>query len=462
MDPDVVNDPAYSGTIKDDLKSIPSLSLSMPIGSLFGGSGIYTNSGNSGIAWERAGSVEFIYPDGSPDKQVNCGVRMQGGVGRNSSFPKHSFRLLFKRQYGDTKLRFPLFRDATEDADGAVDTFDSIILRSGFNNTWHRGVASEENRAQYTRDQFTHNSQLAMGHASPHGTFFHLYINGLYWGVYNAVERPNADFGSSYYGGDKEGWDALNSYPRNVVDGTATDWIQAHAIANSGVADQTGYDTLSESVDIPNLIDYMLVNFYGGNLDWDDHNWYSINPRVDGGGYKFVCWDAERTLENVNGDNRTGVGQNDKPSYLYSQLRANAEFRLQFADRAHRHLFNGGALTPEKTVSRFLDLSTYIDRALVGESARWGDSKRATPYTRDAEWVTRRLSPATHRRHPEPTPRSQPLPQHRRPRLQPTRRTRRQHHRAHHVQHLGHHLLHHRWQRPPPFGRQHQPHRPPI
>lgn len=390
MDPDVVNDPAYSGTIRDDLKAIPSLSLSMPISSLFGGSGIYTNSGNSGIAWERAGSVEFIYPDGSPDKQVNCGVRMQGGVGRNSSFPKHSFRLLFKRQYGDSKLRFPLFRDATEDAEGAVDTFDSIILRSGFNNTWHRGVASEENRAQYIRDQFLHNSQLAMGHASCHGTFFHLYVNGLYWGLYNAVERPNADFGSSYYGGDKDGWDALNSYPRNVVDGTADHWLQAHAIANAGVADQTGYDALSQYVDIPNLIDYMLVNFYGGNLDWDDHNWYSINPRVGGGGYKFVCWDAERTLENVGGDNRTGVGQADKPSRLYSQLRANPEFLLQFADRAHKHLFNGGALTPARTVPRFLDLSTYIDRAIVGESARWGDSKRANPYTRDVEWVTER------------------------------------------------------------------------
>lgn len=390
MDSDVVNDPDYSTTIKDDLKSIPSISISMPIDSLFGPSGIYTNSNQSGVAWERAGSVEFIYPDGSPDIHENCGVRMQGGVGRNASFPKHSFRLLFKRQYGDTKLRFPLFRDATEDAEGAVDTFDSIILRAGFNNTWHRGVTSEEERAQYIRDQFIHNSQLAMGHASPHGTFFHLYLNGLYWGIYNAVERPNADFGSSYYGGDKDDWDALNSYPRNVVDGTADHWLQAHSIANAGVADQTGYDALSEYVDIPNLIDYMLLNFWGGNRDWDDHNWYSINPRVDGGGYKFVCWDAERSLESITGDNRTGVGQENKPSRLYSQLRANPEFRLQFADRAHSHMFYGGALTPEETVPRFLALSQHIDRAIVGESARWGDAKRATPYTRDIEWVTER------------------------------------------------------------------------
>ena len=390
MDPDVTTNPTYSGTIKDDLKSIPTLSMSMPISSLFGGSGIYTNSGQSGIAWERAGTVEFIYPDGSPDKQVNCGVRMQGGVGRSSQFPKHSFRLIFKRQYGDTKLRFPLFRDASEDADGAVDTFDSIILRAGFNNTWHRGSSGEENQAQYIRDQFIHNSQLAMGHASCHGTFFHLYLNGLYWGVYNVVERPNADFGSSYYGGDKDGWDALNSYPRNVVDGTATDWLQAHSIAQGGVADQAGYDALTEYVDMPNLIDYMMLNFYGGNRDWDDHNWYSINPRADRGGYKFVCWDAERTLESITGDNRTGVGQDNKPSRLYSQLRSNSEFNLEFGDRAHKHLFNGGALTPENTIARYQALADVIDRAIVGESARWGDSKRANPYTRNVEWVAER------------------------------------------------------------------------
>ena len=390
MDPDVVNNPLYSSTIKDDLKAIPSISLAMSTDDLFGPRGIYENASQSGVAWERPGSMEVIFPDGTTGMQQNCGVRMQGGVGRNSGFPKHSFRLLFKREYGDTKLRYPLFQHATEDAEGATDTFDTITLRSGFNNTWHRGSSSEENRAQYLRDQFIHDSQLAMGHASSHGTFVHLYCNGLYWGLYNVVERPNADFASSYYGGEKDEWDALNSYPRNVVDGTAEAWVTAHSIANQGVADQAGYDAISQYVDIPNLIDYMLLNFYGGNLDWDDHNWYSVRRRLPGEGYKFVSWDAERTLESISGDNKTGVAQSDKPSRLYSQLRANPEFRLQFADRAHRHLFNGGALTPAKTIERYQALADYIDRAIVGESARWGDSKRSNPYTRNVEWIAER------------------------------------------------------------------------
>ena len=390
MDPEVVNDPRYANTIKDDLRSIPTMSIVTRHEHLFGGSGIYSNPNSSGVAWERPTSMEIFHPDGRPGRQVNCGIRIYGGVGRNPGFKKHTFRLLFKRQYGPTKLDYPLFDVASEDSEGATDRFDTLIMRAGFNNTWHRNVTSEEQRAQYLRDQWVHDTQLAMGHASCHGIFVHLYLNGTYWGVYNVVERPNADFGSSYYGGRKEEWDALNSYPRNVVDGTATAWQTAHSIANGGVTSQAAYDRLREYVDIDNLIDYMLLNFYGGNKDWDDHNWYSIRHRVPGAGYKFVAWDSERTLESVSGDNRTGVGQSDKPSRLFSQLKQNTEFRMKFADHAHHHLFNGGVLSPVQAAARYRKLANVIDRAIVGESARWGDAQRSTPYTRDGAWVTER------------------------------------------------------------------------
>ena len=80
------------------------------------------------------------------------------------------------------------------------------------------------------------------------------------------------------------------------------------------------------------------------------------------------------------------MGQSDKPSRLYSKLRENPEFRLQFADHAHRHCFNDGVLTPAKTAARYQVLADRIDRAIVGESARWGDSSRTNdPYTRGGD-----------------------------------------------------------------------------
>ena len=384
MDPQVVDNALYSDTIEEDMKSVPAMSIVTNVDYIFGSSGIYANTNSSGIGWERPCSVEYFDADGSEEFQQNCGIRIYGGVGRNTSFEKHTFRLMFKGGYGPSKLNYPLF------GKGAVESFDTLILRAGFNNAWHRHQSTEENQAQFIRDEWIRQSQLDMGRAGLHGTFVHLYVNGLYWGLYNPVERANADFGSSYFGGEKEEWDSVNSYPRNVVDGFSTAWVTAQNIASSGVSNTAGYAAMAEYVDIPNLIDYMLLNFYSGNIDWDDHNWYAVRRRKEGAGWKFLGWDSERTLESITGTNKTGVGQFNKPSYLYSALRQNPEFRLQFADHAHKYLFNDGELTPLKTRARYKKWADFIDRAIVGESARWGDSSRSTPYTRDVEWVRER------------------------------------------------------------------------
>jgi hypothetical protein len=48
MDPDVVNNPAYSSTIQNDLKSIPTFSIVMNPQDFWGTNGIYANPGQMG------------------------------------------------------------------------------------------------------------------------------------------------------------------------------------------------------------------------------------------------------------------------------------------------------------------------------------------------------------------------------------------------------------------------------
>jgi hypothetical protein len=76
------------------------------------------------------------------------------------------------------------------------------------------------------------------------------------------------------------------------------------------------------------------------------------------------------------------------PSQIYTALRQNAEFRLLFGDHAQRHLFDDGVLTPTMARERYMDRVVEIDRAIVAESARWGDpNKRPDPFDRDTDWV---------------------------------------------------------------------------
>jgi len=73
--------------------------------------GIYTNSQGTGSEWERPVSIEMIHPDGTEGFQENAGLRIMGGITRKAEhYKKHSFRLLFKSEYGAKK--FPQCADA--------------------------------------------------------------------------------------------------------------------------------------------------------------------------------------------------------------------------------------------------------------------------------------------------------------------------------------------------------------
>ncbi len=388
VDPTVVNNAAYNATFTNDLLAIPSMSIVMNQADMFGTTGLYTNSQQSGAAWERPCSIEMIYPDARAGFQQDCGLRIQGGFGRSPSIKKHSFRPLFKGDYGASKLNFPLFPGSP------VEEFDTIVLRAGMNNSYVLSTG-EASRATFTEDEWMRQTQRAMGQPSGYGNFVHLYINGLYWGLYNPTERPSAPFAASHLGGEKEAWDALNS--SEAIDGTKVAWTTLQNLCNAGVTTDAQYQQVQQYLDVDNLIDYMLLNFYGGNADWDDHNWYAARRRQPSAGYKFFSWDGERTLESPSGADKTGVNQADKPSRIYAALRgifpagtvpgvANTEFKMRFADRAHRHLFNDGSLSPNVARARWQSVEAMLDRAVVGESARWGDTLREPPYTRNVEF----------------------------------------------------------------------------
>lgn len=381
VDPNVTNDPAYSATFENDLLTIPSMSLVMDLDDLFDpATGIYANATQSGDAWERPGSLELIYPDGTEGFQVNQGVRMQGNVGRNADMVKHSFRFVYKNDYGPSKLRYPLFPQSE------VDEFDNLILRAGFNNSYMCCGSDQNQRTTLIQDQWARNTLSDMGQLQSSGTFMHLYINGLYWGVYNVVERPNAAFMADHLGGSKEDYDALNSL--KVLDGDRQAWDAMRNLAAAGLGTPAAYQAIQDQyLDVDNLIDYFMVNLYGGNQDWDDHNWYSARKREPGAKWQFFSWDAERSLESTTGINVTGVNQDYRPSFIYTALRANPEFRLRFADRIQQHMFNGGALSVEANTARWLKWFDVIDRAMVAESARWGDTRREPPYTHDIEFL---------------------------------------------------------------------------
>jgi hypothetical protein len=416
MDPEVVNDTRYKNTIKNDLKSLPSFSIVMKLDDLFNSTtGIYANPGQDGATWEKPCSLELIYPDGTKGFQSNAGIRIRGGFSRSTSNPKHAFRFFFNQQYGSGKLSYPLFGPS------GADSFDKFDLRTFQNYSWS---FQGDGNGVFLRDQFSRDTQLAMGHQAERGDFYHLYINGQYWGLYNTDERPEAAYAASYFGGNREDYDTVkvaadNSYTIYATDGNMTAWTTLYNLAKAGLSTDAAYQKILGNnpdgtpnpnypvlIDLPNLIDYMLVIIYTGNKDapisdflgnQSPNNWFGVrNRNIEARmGFQFFAHDSEHTLLPFELDrDRTGpfpagdsAVNKSSPQYIWKQMTENAEFRLKVADHIQKHFFNGGLLTPQANTARFLKRKAEIDRAVVGESARWGDAKVARPMTRDDSWI---------------------------------------------------------------------------
>jgi hypothetical protein len=391
----------YRNSLSNDLLALPTMSIVMNVDDMFGVEGIYSHPNNRGDTWERPGSLELIYPGGQPGFQANAGFRIQGGAFRRFDLTlKKSFRVIFREEYGAGRLHFPLF------GPDAAEEFNNFILRANSNDAWPYNGGG----AVYVRDAFAVESMRSMGQVTSHGQYVHLYINGRYWGLYNPMERPDATFSASYHGGDENNWDAINQ--DSAPDGNYDAWNRLMATMTPDWSDDAIYQRVQGNnpdgtrnpayevlLDVPNLIDYMIMNFYIGNTDWPGRNYWVGRDRTGTNGFQFYPWDSETALNSV-GTDVTGV--NGAVARPYAAARANAEFRMQFADRVYRHFFNGGAFyvnpaapawnpaapTNNLPAARFAALAQSVRQGIVGESARWGDQLRTTPFTRDEHWQT--------------------------------------------------------------------------
>ncbi len=421
MDARVVDDPRYAGTIKNDLKGIPSLALIMDLPDLFDAkTGIYANADQHGDPWERPGSLELIFPDGKPGFQINSGVRIRGGFSRSKDNPKHAFRVYFRKTYGSGKLKYPLFK-------GPVKEYDNFDIRCAQNYSWS---FQGDSRGIFVRDQLTRDAQGAMGQGNERGDFYHLYINGQYWGLYDTAERTNAKWAAAYFGGAETDYDVVKVAPTMdysivATDGDLMSWTRLYNLMKASMGDDALFwkfqgrtvqgvrDMATENlVDMDNLIDYHLLQTWGGNFDapvsrflgdMKPNNSYMIrNKTMLSDGFRFVAHDSEHTMNLTDMPgimiDRLGpfvAGEMDisksGSQNIFQKLFTSPEFQLRVADRYNKHFFNNGAMTIQNLLARYNGRVKEIDRAVVGESARWGDAKRpmATqkPFTRDDQWL---------------------------------------------------------------------------
>lgn len=441
LDPDITQDPEYGPALLGALKALPSLSLVTDPAHLFDAdTGIYVNAQGRGRAWERFGSMEIVSPgSSSPAVQANLGMRIRGGVSRSGSNPKHGFRLFFRGEYGLSRLNYPLFGDE------GVASFDKLDLRTTQNYSWHRDSGDEGAECTMNRDVFTRDLQRALGRPYTRSRYYHLYLNGVYWGIFQSEERPDANFAASYLGGTSGEYDVIKvatdqGNTLEASDGNLEGWRRVWRACQTGFARDVDYyrlegknasgqrdPTLDVLVDIDNLVDYMMIVFYTANFDapvskWQGNkspnNFFAIFSRARSDqGVVFIAHDNEHTLfsspvnitsglseDRVNigavGGAKDSAGHVDPnlqmsvtaferfhPQWLHQRLTESALYRARFAARAHQLLDSAGPLTTGPTQALFGARALELDQAIIAESARWGDFREDVARTKRDDWA---------------------------------------------------------------------------
>ena len=356
LDQGVVNGDDRDRLLRGFTNSIATISIVVDPENLFNSStGIYVNPKGEGREWERQAMLEGFDPTGAAEEfSLPAGLRIRGGNSRNTGWPKHSLRLFFRSEYGESSLSAKLFPGEKLSPNGEgklkeeIGEYDKFDLRTSQNLSWANAGLTMDT---FVTGVFARDSQRDMGQPYTRSRYYNLFINGQYWGLYQTQERADEHFGEAYLGGDSLQYDLIKAsstyasgklaYEIECNEGTWDAWSNLWAIATQegfGEGHEDNYNrvlgldangvrdpSLPILVNPESLMSFIFSSHFMVDQDGPTspysgidighaNNFNALRNRDDAGavcGFVFLRHDAEVSM-NMNGGN---TAANNNPTY---------------------------------------------------------------------------------------------------------------------------------------------------
>ena len=333
-----------------------------------------------------------VFENGTAVYSADVGARIAGNWSR-SAFQK-SFRFYARKEYGESKLKYPFFEGLTDNNGKEIKKFDKITLRNGGND-----------HILHFRDAFIQDLAKESGIDIMASNPYVLFINGEFWGFYLLREKPEDYYIQSHYGIDETQVTVIKN--GGLESGTEEslqeyrDFCKWASTADMNVA--ANYKKFCEEMDIKSFMDYIAIETYVNNTDWASgylNNWMVwrseiIDPSLERADkkWRYILYDLDIS-SGLYGSHDTAasydiLGHIEAPwndcnfPAMLKNLCKNKEFQEAFYNNYLSIIDN--CFSIEKVENLLKKYSATYKEATQATHRRYGNSWAADTYDNEAE-----------------------------------------------------------------------------
>jgi len=284
--------------------------------------------------YEKLVHFEYFDINGNLLLDIDAGLEITGAWSR--AFPKKSFNIKTRDEYGQTQIDYPLFDD------NEYNIYDGLTVRAGAED---RSRIQNEIIYMAYRDAKLRTDMQAYKPAI-------LFLNGAYWGIYSLMERKDNDFVENRYG--YKDIDLIADWGL-VKDGSIDAYSDFIDFMNDNdITDDDIYKQVCEKINLENFIDHCLMQVYTSHGDPNNIRYW--RPRTPDGKWHWIIYDFDwwKPVDDKTLTNYVSVTEAKMDEQLGYMLQ-NTSFRKQYINRLADFI---------NTTGRPENMLNYIDKAI--------------------------------------------------------------------------------------------------
>ncbi|MBR4206309.1 MAG: CotH kinase family protein [Clostridia bacterium] len=339
------------------------MSVSLETKQMFGKPGFYHNFNPSSNDPNTRGAAFMEVFDENGVRRGYSNVELAISGHGSSGTGMRSMKVFYKGSQNETagmdsKLNFDLFEGYAKNAKGqCITDFSRLLLRNSGNDCG----------ASYIRDAYMQRVSAGMAAETMAYAPVLVFINGDFWGIYNARERYSADYVESHYGVDKDNVAIIESDYSQVHTNTNAPFIVTSGldddaddfnelmkfVRKNDMKDDENLAYVESKLDLDSLIDLFVSRLYFSARDFPENNikmWRcraADDPSGADNRWHFCLLDMDMGISFFTDSNNTTENSNyfgwlksegSVTSSLIRRLLTNASFKNRFMARFYEVL----------------------------------------------------------------------------------------------------------------------------